>query len=669
MKMKIVVFLVIGILVGAGAMYVILPKAGAADMASTEEGKQLYSCGMHPEVISDKPGNCPICGMKLTPIKGSVQAGEDSGKEKKILYWRAAMDPTEIYDKPGKSKMGMDLVPVYEGEEGSGAGSIKIDGAVQQNMNLRLADVERRDITKIVRAYGKVTFAQDKQYAVNTKIQGWIEKLYVNTTGERIRRGQALLAIYSPELVSTQEEYLLAIKNFEKLSSSPYDNIRQNAKKMLDMARNRLEFWDISEAEIEKIEETGKARRSIVLKSKISGVVTHKAVVEGDKVGPGMDLFHIADLSKVWIEASIYESDLPLIKVGQEAKLELDHVGGIPLVGKVDFIYPYLDKKSRSNNVRFIFNNPDQVLKPDMYATVNIQIPAAMDSLAIPSESIIHSGRRMIVFVTRGDGKFEPREVKTGTESDDGYVEIISGLFEEDKVVVSGQFLLDSESQTREAIAKMRSAQMEEQKTTEGPEAHVHEPGEEKPQTEDAETQVHEHGEEEHQHEGETVEKSKIDPEKLYACPMHPEFITTDPNAKCPICEMDLVKLSELDEKVDLDNVEFYTCPMHPEFLTTDKDGRCPECGMKLEKVKIGEKMIDPDKLYACPMHPEVITTDPNAKCPICEMDLVKLSELDEKVDLDNVEFYTCPMHPEFLTTDKDGRCPECGMKLEKVKK
>ncbi len=563
MKAKIFIILFIGILIGAAATYFIAPMVKTSGGEIPEGDEQLYSCGMHPEVISDKPGNCPICGMKLTPIKSTAQdTGQKQTGERKILYWRAPMDPTEIYEKPGKSKMGMDLVPVYEGDEAGGAGSITIDGALQQNMNLRVANVERRDISTVIRVYGKVTYAEDKEFSVNTKISGWIEKLYVNTTGQRVRKGQPLLEIYSPELVSTQEEYLLALKNHEQLSSSPYESIRNNAEKMLTLAQDRLEYWDISETEIDNIKETGKSRRTILLKSQTTGIVTHKAVVEGDKVGPGMNLFHIADLSEIWVEASVYESELPLIEVGQKAELELDHVMGQKLEGKVDFIYPYLDQKSRANNVRLVFDNKNLLLKPDMYATVRITSHAASDSLAIPSEAVIHSGKRKIVFVTTGDGKFEPREVRIGVESDDGYIGIVSGLFDGEQVVVSGQFLLDSESQTREAIAKMRAAQAQRSQ-----EASIEEV---KGSAESHETVEHSHDIQEH----------------LYACPMHPEFITSDPNAKCPECGMNVVKAEELGDKVDLEKAEFYTCPMHPDFLTTDKNARCPECGMKLEKRK-----------------------------------------------------------------------------------
>lgn len=464
MKAKSIIVLVIGILAGAAAAYFIIPEVGISEKEPQEEIRQLYSCGMHPDVISDEPGNCPICGMKLTPIKRSGQDNQkglngDSSEKGKILYWRAPMDPTENYDKPGKSKMGMDLVPVYDGEEGGGAGSITIDGVLQQNMNLRVAKVKRRDIFNVIRAYGKVSYAEDKEFTVTTKISGWVEKLYINTTGEKIQKGQPLLEIYSPELVSTQEEYLLALKNYQKLSSSSYESVRNNAEKMITLARERLEYWDIPEEEIRKIGETGKALRTILLKSQVTGVVTHKNVKQGDEVAPGKDLFHIANLDKIWVEASVYESELPHIKVGQKAELELDHVMGAKRVGEVDFIYPYLDQKSKANTVRLVFDNHDQALKPEMYATVLIYSHAAKDAMTVPSEAVIYSGKRQIVFVTKGDGKFEPREIKAGAESWDGYVQVISGLFDSEEVVVSGQFLLDSESKTREAIAKMRTVQ------------------------------------------------------------------------------------------------------------------------------------------------------------------------------------------------------------------
>jgi len=585
MRAKSLIILAAGILIGATAIYFLMPKPRTNATASVEQGKQLYSCGMHPEVISDKPGNCPICGMKLTPIKSTAPGQPETAagaqqKQRKVLYWRAPMDPTEIYDRPGKSKMGMDLIPVYEGEEAGGAGSITINSAVQQNMNLRTAPVERRDISVVIRSYGKVTYAQDMESSVNTKIGGWIEKLYVNTVGQSVRQGDRLLEIYSPELVSTQEEYLLALRNYEKLAASPYENIRQNAARMVSASRDRLKYWDISESEINEIEKSGRVRRTILLTSQVTGIVTHKAVVEGDKVGPGMDLLHISDLSKIWVEAAVYESEIPLLRLGQKAELELDYRPEYKLEGEVDFIYPYLDKKLQANNVRLIFKNSEGVLKPDMYATVRIFAPTINAALAVPSEAVLHSGTRDIVFVAKGEGTFEPREVKTGAESNDGFVQIVSGLLDGEKVVVSGQFLLDSETRTREAIAKMRAAgaekaresSMEAQESKPGtPEAPMEMPMPKPPEkTSQRAEQI----------------KLQMDVSKLYACPMHPDFITTDPKASCPDCGMAVVPAKQLGDKVNFDKAEFYTCSMHPEFLTTDPDGKCPECGMKVEKVE-----------------------------------------------------------------------------------
>lgn len=598
MKGKMFMILSIGIFIGLGAAYFILPSIKTTGENVQENKEQLYSCGMHPEVISEEPGNCPICGMKLTPIKNTEQVMDKGGESKqandrKILYWRAPMDPTEIYDKPGKSKMGMDLIPVYEGDEAGGAGSIIIDGSIQQNMNLRTAEVERRDLANVIRAYGKVTYAEDKKYSINTKISGWVERLYINTTGEKVRKGQPLLEIYSPELVATQEEFILALKNQKKSESSPFENMQRNAQKMVDLARNRLELWDISRSEIDKIEKNGQTQRTILLRAQVSGIVLHKAVNEGDKVGPGMDLFHIIDLSKVWVEASLYESELPLVDVGQRVELELDHLAGEKLVGKVDFIYPFLDQKSRANNIRIVFNNPDLKLKPEMDASVWIYGSIHEGILAIPAEAIIHSGTRKVVFVAKEEGKFEPREVKIGTESNEGYVEILSGLFEDEKVVVSGQFLLDSESRTREAIAKMRAAQAQDidkgEPENSSQDQHEHTMNLDKSTKEvssEADRHKHEPTADAHSQESQVQSSEEKISVQLYACPMHPEFITSDPDASCPECGMRLVKIEELEEKIDLEKVEFYTCPMHPDFLTTDKDTRCPECGMKLVKKK-----------------------------------------------------------------------------------
>jgi len=580
-----VAVLLVGIIIGGIVIYFLTSgdaakKSGEA-MASIEGEKQLYSCGMHPDVIQEEPGNCPICGMKLTPIKGSGGSGSaDAKKEKgKILYWRAPMDPTYISDKPGKSPMGMDLIPVHEGEEGGGAGSILIDPVTVQNMGIKTEAVQRRDLTKTIRAVGTITYNEEKLFTVNSKISGWIEKLYVNSTGQVVQKGQPLLDIYSPDLVSAQEEYLLALKNKELVKESSFGEIKNGAQSLLASTRKRLENWDIPDKAIDQIETRGSVTKTMTLTAPANGVVVHKNAVEGIAVKEGMNLYQIADLSTVWIEASIYEYELPWVKIGMPALMELPYIPGKQYQGKISYIYPYLDEKARSVKVRVELTNPGLELKPDMYANVTIETDAVRNALVIPGEAVIRSGVRNVVFVTREEGKFEPREVKLGVEGENGYVQLLAGLMENERVVTSGQFLLDSESNAQEAIKKMLEAK---KKMTEGmgDEVSGREGDEEKGREEKMANMKHEG----HDH-GEKTEHQLAEAEHsheataLYTCPMHPEFVTDDPEQRCPVCEM------KLDKKKDLKaDTQLYTCPMHPEFVTDDPDGRCSICEMKLEK-------------------------------------------------------------------------------------
>ena len=566
--------LVVGIFIGAAIFYMLTSgdssQGSGTAMALAEGEKQLYSCGMHPDVIREEPGNCPICGMKLTPIKGSGGSGSaDAKKEKgKILYWRAPM--------------GMDLIPVYEGEEGGGAGSILIDPATVQNMGIKTETVQRRDLSKTIRAVGTVAYNEEKLFTINSKISGWIEKLYVNSTGQVVRKGQPLMDIYSPDLVSAQEEYLLALKNKELVKESSFDEIKNGAQSLLASTRKRLENWDIPEKAIDQIEKRGSVTKTMTLTAPANGVVVHKNAVEGIAVKEGMNLYQIADLSTIWIEASIYEYELPWIKIAMPVLMELPYIPGKKYQGKISYIYPYLNEKARSVRVRIEFSNPGLELKPDMYANVTIETDAVRNALVIPGEAVIRSGVRNVVFVTHEQGKFEPREINLGVEGENGYVQLLAGLMENEQVVTSGQFLLDSESNAQEAIKKMLEAK---KKMTEGmgDELSGREGDEEKGREEKmasmkheghdhemkTEKTVHHHEEAEHSHEATA----------LYTCPMHPEFVTDDPEQRCPVCEMKLEKKKDL--KAD---AQLYTCPMHPEFVTDDPDGRCSICEMKLVK-------------------------------------------------------------------------------------
>ncbi len=415
---------------------------------------QLWTCGMHPEVLVDEPGQCPKCGMNLVPVKKEPAKESPAEGERKILYWQAPMDPTEIYDHPGKSKMGMDLIPVYEDQVTSG-GTITIDPATVQNMGVRSAVVRREDFQRMIRTVGIVKYNEKKLYTINSKISGWIEKLYVDYTGKMVRRGDVLLEIYSPDLVTTQQEYLLALNNLNAVQKSGFRSVIDGAASLLNSTRKRLDYWDIPEAEIRRLEETGQVRKTLQLQSPYTGVVIHKNAVEGAFVKEGSDLYRIADISTVWIIASIYDNELPWIETGQPAEMELSYLPEKRFRGKITYIYPYLKEKARDIQVRMEFPNPDLNLKPGMYANVFLQGKTIPNALVIPTEAVIRSGKRNVVFIVRDKGRFEPREVRIAEEDGKGKIRVISGLLEGEKVVTSAQFLLDSESRLQEAIRKM----------------------------------------------------------------------------------------------------------------------------------------------------------------------------------------------------------------------
>jgi Cu(I)/Ag(I) efflux system membrane fusion protein/cobalt-zinc-cadmium efflux system membrane fusion protein len=431
------------------------------DTAKNEEG-QLWTCGMDPEVILDEPGQCPKCGMNLVPLKKPqavskehkhTEASEPDGT-RKIKYWQAPMNPSEIYDKPGKSAMGMDLIPVYEDQVSFGS-AVQIDPVTVQNMGVRMATVEKTDFSRSIRTIGKIDYNEENIFIVSSKISGWIEKLYVNYTGKPVRKGQPLLEIYSPDLVTTQQEYLLALKNKKLIGETQFASIRKGAESLLNSTRQRLLYWDIPESAIKGLEESGEVRKTLKLESPANGVVVHKNAIEGVHIKEGTSLYQIADLSTIWVYASIYDNELPWVQVGLKATMELSYAPDKVLEGRVAYIYPYLDEKSRDVKVRLEFANPGLELKPGMYANVWLNTPAIKDAIVVPSEAVIRSGQRNLVFITRGGGRFEPREVRIGEESDNGKLRIVSGLLENEEVVVSAQFLLDSESRLQEAIQKM----------------------------------------------------------------------------------------------------------------------------------------------------------------------------------------------------------------------
>lgn len=448
---------------------------------------QLWTCGMHPDVVQDHPGQCPICGMDLTPM----------------------------------------------GETAASASQIHVPPQLVQTIGVRTEVARKQTIFRHLRAVGEVEVAEDEISVVNLRFGGWVERIAVDRTGDPVRRGQVLFDIYSPELVAAQEELLLAART-------------DPDGELFASARRKLELWDIAEADIQAVLDAGQPARTLPIRSPDSGYVLHKSVVEGARVSPGSDLYRIGDLARVWVEAEVYEHDAPWVEEGQPAQMELSFMEGEVLQGRVAKIYPTLNEQSRTLTVRLEFDNPGVKLKPGMIATVWIEYRRLEDVLAIPTEAIIHSGRRQLVFVAEGEGHFSPREVSTGLRADHHMTEIRSGLAPGEEVVTSAQFLLDSESQLQEALQKMIARR-----------AGKPVPGEA--------------------------------PDTVWSCPMHPTVLQEDPG-RCPECGMFLEERQATPDELarvygtpdDADRVS-WTCPMHPD-VHSDKPGTCPDCGMFLEK-------------------------------------------------------------------------------------
>ena len=420
--------------------------AQTGNTGSGEKKAIYWRAPMDPMEIYDAPGKSKM-GMDLVPVYADDVAEDSKTRERKIVYWKAPMDPTEIYEQPGKSKMGMDLVPVYADELVGGV-DIKIDPVVEQNMGLKIQRVEKSILNHTIKTYGHITIDETRTGIVSQKTGGWIEKLYADYSGFVVEKGQPLYEIYSPSILASQEEYLSAFKNVQK------NNTDLN-REILFSARQRLGYFDIADSEIESIEKNGKIKKSILIRSPFTGVVTQKNIIEGVFAKPGESLFTISDLSFVWVEAHIFEYEQSLVTEGQQVEMTLSYHPEKIYTGKISYIFPYLQKKTRDVIIRIAFENKHGELMPDMFTKIHIHTGLNKEGISIPSEAIIYSGEKKIVFVTKGDGKFTPRKIQTGIYLDNGRVQILSGLAQDDQVVISGQFLLDSESKLREAIQKM----------------------------------------------------------------------------------------------------------------------------------------------------------------------------------------------------------------------
>ncbi|MCC6907874.1 MAG: efflux RND transporter periplasmic adaptor subunit [Phycisphaerales bacterium] len=372
----------------------------------------FYTCGMHPWVILPEPGLCPICHMDLVPL-----------------------DPSKF------------------------TGEISIDPVVTQNIGVRIAPVVSGPVVRTVRTVGSVEYDETRVRDVNVKVAGWIEKLYVDYEGARVQAGEPLFDLYSPQLYASQAEYLSALEMRGKNVSELLPDSGIDVERLISDARVQLEYFDVTPGQIEALEQRGEPTKTMTVLSPFGGIVTAKRANEGMRVDPGMRIYQVADLSQVWVQASLYEYQLPFVRVGDTATMTLSYLPGQSLEGRVIYIYPYLNEQTRQASVRLEFDNPDLLLKPGMFAQIELRNTIATDQPLAPRAAIIDTGERSVAFVSLGKGRFEPRDVVMGIQTEGGMVEVLEGLQVGEMVVTSGQFLLDSEARMRESLARMITGQ------------------------------------------------------------------------------------------------------------------------------------------------------------------------------------------------------------------
>jgi multidrug efflux pump subunit AcrA (membrane-fusion protein) len=456
---------------------------GDGDHAGDKAAPASYFCPMHPQIVSDRQGDCPICNMRLVPAELPQEeaeakmreeaAGAGDGQPRRILYYRSPMNPTQTSPVPMKDEMGMDYVPVYSDEVAQGGGgtpqgysAITINPEKQQLIGLKLSVATRERIDATIRTVGSITPDERRIHHVHTRYEGYIDEVFADFEGKRVRAGEPLASIYSPDVLATQEEYLLAYHAFKEAEAREGGSAPAYTRELLEAARRRLLLWNISPHDIEQIEREGTPIRALSIYAPISGVITARIAFHGMKVMPEDVLFDLVDLSRVWIVADVYEQEVSRVTEGATATITLSHAPGRIWSGRVSYVYPTVEEKTRTVKVRVEAENKDGQLRPGMFADVVLS-GEARDAITVPDEAVLDSGVRKVVFVHAGEGRFEPREVTTGTRAGGRY-EIVNGVAEGESVASSANFLLDSESRLRAAISAASSPQQNNPPPSEG---------------------------------------------------------------------------------------------------------------------------------------------------------------------------------------------------------
>lgn len=494
--MRTITIVILCLIVGFAAAWMVLGQPASESTHGHDEtatsSTQLWTCGMHPEIISEEPGVCPICNMNLTPKK----------------------------------------------EAGAAASGVTIDPVTRQNMGLVTVRADYQTIERHVRAFGNIAYREPNRHSVNLKVGGWVERLFVNEVGEQVFEGQPLLELYAPDLVAAQREYLVASESHDVAALTDLSGA----------AADRLRNWDISQDQIDRLTSNEDIIRTMTIRAPAHGFIVSKMVNEGDHLAAGKSLYEIVDLSTVWVIAHVYEQDVPFVSIGQQALVSFPKSPGETYLGRVEYVAPFLGNE-RQIEVRITLDNEHLKLKPGMYAEVSLHQELPEQHLVIPRRAVINSGVREIVYIATSDDTYQARQVTTGVVGSGDLVQVTSGLTAGEQVVVSGQFLLDSESRLGEAIG-----------------GHAH----------------GSHGTEEDnqgEHSQSHAQTDAADPYDIHTCPMPQHFhvLNYGPGA-CPDCGMDLVPATETE------NTDIYVCPMPSCGVAESEPGTCPVCNMNLIK-------------------------------------------------------------------------------------